>query len=205
MIYDHGCEWIEWSEAELDAVPVEEWTLYCGGTHYIMQTPERFTPRATGIAARLREIEQINSHKESHRHAPQTLGKVRMDRDGQVTIIARPRTFFVNPDRRQVEISCSRRDCRYRQTVSLDNLIVTLTQTHIRMDVFDPADPDDSPARVAKQKVNAWSTFSLEPSTGSTSFRGTEDEIQWHLSEYATRRKPEIVANDRGDVRMILP
>lgn len=136
-------------------------------------------------------------------HKPFRIGTVTMDRDGRVKI--RPRwaeTLIVDPDTRKVHLRCRCRtalgECKYAQTLSLDYLIVALTQMS-----YDGADIHSGPVDflTITWSVSEWLVGTLD----------ADEQAEWDVKKargiaaYRARRKPEELQDSKGRPIMALP
>jgi hypothetical protein len=206
-------EWIEWTEAELNEIPTEKWLFYCEGTRAFPRLSpelERMKPGSPGwdTARPIVAAAYKDARRRSHPHKDFALGAMAMDRNGAVTLTPRfPETMQVDAERRTVTFVCLKRPCNFRQAISLDRLIVTMSQTATRCERMTDEGPDDyRPMRWSRRRIPVWDYLTLEPSGEiGDEKRDIHTALEIYVKEYTTRRKPERVVMRDGTLIMELP
>jgi len=199
-------EWTEWynwrGSAYRDDSPEVRFMIVCEGSHPTSFTNYYEIDEAASLvspaeyAEYLKEIPKV--------HGPFLMGSVTIDREGQVTIRPRYReTMVVDAADRKITLRCrcrtDRGECKYQQVLTIDHLIVALTQINgvhpdIRMDDKDPA------------LVSTWSVSEHLVGAMDEDLQAEyEVKKRQAIAAYRVRRKPEIVTDKKGQVLAVLP
>lgn len=191
-------EWIEWTDAELDEVPVERWEFECRGQG------KRFQKHTFSFD----KGNQYSTHKTFK------LGKLTVEREGHVIIEPRfTDVMHVDPERATITFTCKRPDCAMRFEIKIEKIVIMLSQTmdrcgrEVGVQYGEPGWPEGSeyrPMRLPRQIVDVADTLASSHVVSEGDGEWWQEKYAYFLAEYKKRPRTVTVKTRNGD-RITLP
>jgi hypothetical protein len=178
-------EWIEWTEAELDATPNEVWSFVCEGLGERYRK-HKFT------------FERGNEYSS---HKPFKLGKACIDRNGNFVIEPRfDDVMHVDMDHKTVTFTCQHDLCVLNYTIRIDKFVVIMSQTFERRDHYEEDDTEwenPRPMRYARQVVDVASTFAESNAVSDGPW--WQKKLDYFMAEYNKHERTVTIRSKSGD------